>query len=433
MRYLKCETQRRCSRGIILSNKDGLKSILGTGFSRGYVLGSELILLLITTTWMAPNERGIYIAGYALLKTVTIVSSLSFGQIAIHEISERRNNSVGDIGGSLLIGSFLFSIIALLGLYAYGYISNDFQRIYVDPYMPLLSVGLPIFVLEIYFYAFLTALGRLNAANKVIVVGKTLVWGGVLTLGIEKNHLSSTEVLAALVGGQLVIVFGYMADLISEFARRGIKLSIKWQNFWGMVKKSIQLHPSIIGSVVFGGIDVLIVYKLIGPKPASEYQIAVQLIAALSVLPFAIAQFGYKLVSQLGARDAWVRFQAIIFKSLVLHCVLAVLAVWVVWFFAHNFFNGEYINVGELYLLMVFGIPGLFLSLVMAPFWVGFGYFSATSTLTIMTGALMLPLGYLLTAHYNVMGAAVNFVIAQILSVVVNGIFIRKLKRIHYA
>ena len=376
---------------------------------------------------MTPDDRGVYIAGFALLKTVTIVSSLSFGQIAIHHISERRNNSVGDVGGSLMVGCVLFPVFTLLGLYAYGCISDEFRRIYLDPFLPLLAIGLPVFVLEMYFYAFLTALGRLNTGNKAIVVGKTLAWGGVLMLGFVQDHLEANEVLTSLVGGQLVIVFGYTVGVISEFRRRAIHLSIKLQTFFEMLKKSIQLHPSLIGSVIFGGIDVLIAFKISGPKSASEYQIAVQLLAALSILPFAIAQFAYKLVSQIGARAAWQQFQVILFKFLVLHCVLAVLSAWVVWFIAHRYFHGQYANVGTLYMLLVVGAPGLFMSLVMAPFWIGFGYFSETSMLTLVTGTLMLPLMYLLSVYFGVTGTAVAFLTGQILSVVINGLFVRHL------
>jgi len=97
-------------------------------------------------------------------------------------------------------------------------------------------VGLPIFVLEVYFYAFLTALGRLNTANKAIVIGKTLAWGGVLIIARLKGHLSSSEVLASLVAGQLAIVFGYTVCLISEFNNRGIRLAFDQQSFLRMVK-----------------------------------------------------------------------------------------------------------------------------------------------------------------------------------------------------
>ena len=382
---------------------------------------------------MAPDERGVYIAGFALLKTVAVVSSLSLGQIAIHQISERRNNSVGDIGGGLLMGSILFPALVLLVLCAYGYIDSEFRRIYLDRFLPLLVVGLPIFVLEIYFYSFLTALGRLNTGNKAIVIGKTLAWGGVLMLALLRGHLSNTEVLVSLVCGHVAIVFGYTVGVISEFDRRAIRLSFDRQNFWRMVKKSFQLHPSIIGSIIFGGIDILIAYKLLGPKAASEYQIAVQILAALSVLPFAIAQFAFKNVSQLGASEAWKQFQPILFKLLGLHCVLAVMLVLLIDYIAHNLFHGQYINVSQLFVIMVFGAPGTFLSLIMAPFWIGFVYFTTTSLLTIITGALMLPLCYSLTYHYNVEGAAANFLIGQALSVVINGIFIWKLRQNQYA
>ncbi|AJC20342.1 lipopolysaccharide biosynthesis protein [Pandoraea pulmonicola] len=416
-----------------MSKKDVLSAIFGSGFSRGYVLGSELVLLLITTSWMKPVDRGMYIAGFSLLKTVSIVSSLSFGQISIHLISERRNNSVGDIGGSLLAGCVLFPAIALSGLYAYGCVSDDFRRIYVEPYWPLLAIGLPIFVLELYFYAFLTALGRLNTGNKAIVVGKTVAWGGVLVLGFLNSHLNAVEVLVSLVAGQLVIILGYCYGLISEFRRRKVHLTFEWSTFFGMLSKSFRLHPSIIGTVIFGGVDVLIAFRLAGAKAASDYQIAVQLLAALSILPFAIAQFGYKIVPQLGAKLAWQRFRGIVYKGLAVHCLLAALSAGGGWFVAHHFFRGQYADAGALYIVLVIGAPGLFLSLVMAPFWIGFGYFAATSTLTIVTGALMLPLGYLLTAQYGVIGTVATFVSGQLLSVVINGFFIKHLGRAHHA
>ncbi|MCS3802728.1 O-antigen/teichoic acid export membrane protein [Chromobacterium alkanivorans] len=415
-----------------MSNKDALNAIFGSGFSRGYVLGSELLLLLITTTWMTPSDRGVYIAGFALLKTVTIICSLSFGQIAIHHISEKHHSSVGGVGASLLIGCILFPAVALLGLYAYGSISDEFRRTYVSPFLTLLAIGLPIFVLEVYFYAFLTALGRLNTGNAAIVVGKTLAWGCVLILGLVKGGLNANEVLASLLSGQLVIVLGYSLGVISEFRQRAIHLVIEWKTFLGMLRKSIRLHPSIIGSIIFGGIDVLIAFKLAGAKSASEYQIAMQLLSALSILPFAIAQFGYKLVSQLGARNAWLRFQAILYKTFSLHCVLAVFSVGLVWVAAHYLFNEQYINVSTLYMLLIAGAPGLFFSLVMAPFWIGFGYFSTTSMLTIATGALMLPLSYAMTMHYDVKGTAITFIIGQVLSVVINGLFIKHLRRTHH-
>lgn len=414
-----------------MSNNNTLKTIIGTGFSRGYVLGTELILLLCTSVWMTPANRGIYIAGFAFLKTMTIVSSLSFGQIAIHYISERRHNSVGEVSGCLLLACIAFPVIALLGLYAYGYMHADFREIYLDPFLLLLMFGLPIFVLEIYFYAFLTALGRLDTGNKTIVIGKTLSWGSILMLGLVKGNLAVAEVLLLLVCGQLIIVIGYSCGLVEEFRRRAIKLLFSWRTFFVMLKKSLQLHPSIIGTVIFGGIDVLLVFKIAGSKSASDYQIAMQLLAALSILPFAIAQFAFKLVSQLGAGDAWARMQSLLLKTFVLHCVLAVLASLGISFIAENFFSGKYVEVSTLFMFIVMGAPGLFLGLVMAPFWIGFGYFSATSVLTILTGILMLPLCYQLTVQYGVKGTALAFVIGQILSVVINGLFIKHLRRIN--
>lgn len=410
-----------------------LTAIWGTGFARAYVLGSELVLLILTTTWMAPNDRGTYIAGFALLKTVAIVSSLSFGQLAIHHIGENPKNSVGVVGTNLLIGSILFPLIALFGMHVYSNYSDSFRTIYFEPFLPLLAIGLPIFVLEIFFYAFLTALGRLNTANKFIVVGKTVVWGGVLLLGLTKYSFGVAEVFALLVGGQFVIVVGYGIGVFSELRHRAIHLSINLKIFFGMLKKATQLHPSIIGTIIFGGLDVLIAFKYAGAKVASEYQIAVQLLSALSILPFAIAQYGYKLLAQYGAVVAWQRFQGMLYRALLLHCVLAAISAGIIWLIARCFLNGQYSNVGELFALLALGAIGLFLSLVMAPFWIGFGYFSTASTLTIVTGLVMLPVMHILTMRYGVTGTVVSFVIGQTLSVVTNGLFIRYLRRLHHA
>ena len=416
-------------RGESLNTRDACNAILGSGLSRGYVLGSELLLLLITTNWMTPDGRGIYIAGFAFLKTISIICSLSFGQIAIYHLSERRHDAIGEVGATLIVSSILFPAISLLCIFFYGSISDEFQETYVNPFLLILAVGLPIFVLEIYLYAFLTALGRLNSGNKAIVIGRTVAWISVLSLGFIHSHLTPKAVLASLIFGQTTTLLGYAITLIAAFREMSIRLKINWKLFIEMLRKSIRLHPSIIGSVVFGGIDILIAFELSGAKAASEYQIAIQLLAALSIIPFSIAQFGYKLVSEFGVNKAWLRFKSVLHKTLAAHCVISLFSVGVVWFSSQILFNKTYINVGMLYALLSIGSPGLFLSLVMAPFWIGSGYFSTTSLLTIATGAVIIPLSYSLTLTYGTIGTTIAFIISQFLSILINKLFIIHLNK----
>lgn len=412
---------------LSLPKNKAFRTVFGSSFTRAYLLLVELALVAISAGLLPPRERGVYVAAIGLLKTMSVLSTLSLGQIAVHRIASaggQRTKELGRQAGNLLVGGVLVSLIAVAAFHVVGMVSPAFHATYVSPFQWVVIVGLPIYLFELYFYTLLTASDELNAANVSILVGKTAAWLLPVVSGYFFSMISVFLLILYVVLGQLLVVLGYVWSLKKMSADGKIRVSFAIGTFVSAAKSAMRLYPTVVGSVVFGGIDLLLIYNYSGAAEASAYQIALQGIAALSVLPFAIAQYGYTTVAKHGTLDGWQRYRKVLYAGLTLHVVLAALSILVVQFGAPLLEEHGYSSLPSIYYLLALGSPGVYLSLTMAPMWIGSGFFLLSSSLSLVTAGIALPLTSVLVKTHGLVGGGYAFLFAQILSLITNGLLI---------
>ncbi len=409
-----------------LRNSQAFHSIFGSGFARAYVLLVELILVAVSAHVLVPEDRGVYVAGIGLLKTVAVLSTFALAQVAVRRLATAADWSSqrGVELGNLIAGGAVFSVVANLLFHLVGLIRPEFRATYVEPFWVLVAVGLPIYLFEVYFYTFLTAAGGLKGANLSIVLGKTVCWVLVVVCGYGLAVLTTDMLVGFVVLGQLVVLLGYFYTSVQLFRTTSTSLKFSLGELIAAARSAIRLYPTIVGSIVFGGIDLLLIYNYVGPAGTSSYQIALQGIAALSVLPFAVAQFGYSTISKNGVLQGWLSYRKVVLVGLVCHVVLVIISLFCARAADSVLFDGAYADVYDVYLLLAIGSPGVYLSLAMAPVWIGHGFFLASSTLSILTALLVIPMTSIVVQSFGLVGGGYAFLFAQALSVLTNGYMI---------
>lgn len=403
-----------------------LQVVFGSGFARAYVLLVELILVVVSAALLQPGDRGVYIAGIGLLKTMAVLATFSVGQVCVHRIASAKDTAaqLGTEFGTLVASGCLFSFTAYGIFFVTGFLSPTFHSTYVAPFSTLVLVGLPVYLFEIYFYTLLISTGLVKAANRSIVIGKTITWILVVLNGYVFAPITAADLVRYVIFGQLLVLLGYFAPLRSLLKQKAVALHFSLREIVITLKSAVRLYPTIVGSVVFGGIDLLLIYNYAGAAGTSTYQIALQGIAALSVLPFAVAQFGYGVVTAHGPGAGWQKYRKVLFMSFAVHLLMAAVSVPVAALADDLLLHGRYPDLFGVYILMAIGSPGVFLSLTLAPMWIGHGRFLVSSVLSVATAAIVIPMNLILLQNYGLRGGAVAFLAAQLLSLATNGYMI---------
>lgn len=413
---------------LALFNTSVFKTVFATGFTRAYLLIVELILVLVSANLLQPADRGTYVAGIGLLKTTAVLTTFSLGQIATHRIAdaraEERRARAGFELANLFTGGMFFYGLAMVVFLSLGAISPSFSVTYVKPFHMLIAIGLPIYLFEAYLYMLLTSTGQLKSANLSIIVGKTANWALVLFSGYVLQNLSTELLIEYVVFSQFLVLVGYLLILQKHFRRFAIRVRFSIDSLFSSIRSAAKLYPTVIGSVVFSGIDMLLVYNYAGPASTSTYQIGLQGIAALSVLPFAIAQYGYSTITEHGVDFGWRRYRRILFAGLAAHVVFAAVSIPIAYSVEQLLFHGKYPDLIRIYTLLAIGSPGVYLSLTMAPMWITRGLFLVSSGLSLVTALVIIPTAILMLQHFGVIGAAFTFIAAQGVSIATNGTLI---------
>lgn len=408
---------------LSLFKSNGFQIVFGSGFARAYILLVELILVLVSANLLLPRDRGVYVAGMGLLKTMAVLATFSLGQVAVHRISTAhdRRAQLGTELGNLILGGIVLSLLGYVIFFAVGVANPSFFETYVRPFWLLVVIGLPIYLFEIYLYTLLTSSRLIKTANISIVAGKTVTWGLVVVSGYGLGDMSSTRLVEYVVLGQFLVLAGYVHTVHNSFRETATRARFSRRDLVSAMTSAARLYPTIVGTVVFGGIDLLLIYNYAGAASTSTYQIALQGIAALSVLPFAVAQFGYSIVTEHGPHAGWPRYRRILFMALAGHILLAAVSVPIAAFAESLLLHKSYPDLFGIYMLLAIGSPGVYLSLTMAPLWIAHGLFLVSSVLSFVTAAVVIPMTVLLVQSYGLRGGAIAFLLAQMVSVITNG------------
>lgn len=393
--------------------------IAQTGGSKAYSLITGVVVLALTARYLGPEGRGVL----AVLTTWSVGFAaclhLSLGQVTLHRAAGRDDRRwLDEALAALFVWCGIATLLAWCGAALLYFVTSG--RIFngVSPW--LLATGLllvPLLVWEQYSSSLLMALNRLDIANAYQVVGRTvtLIFSsiGLIVIGPWVACVVLANVL-----GQVVVALGGLHFM------RGNFVSALWlKNLPSLVRSGLQLHFNAVGTFLFASVDILILNYVAGPAETGYYQLGVQLLAVLMVLPQAVSNVLYAKVAELGPNRAW-----LIQRRLIQHAMIIVgISVLFGAYFSENIVlivaGPSFLPTVDVFRWQLLSVFGMSLAAMMAPQWIGRGLFKTASILTLIFGIVNSFLLLWLVPEYGKIGAAWASVATFTATMLTNGAF----------
>lgn len=383
------------------------RKIALTSSAQVYSLLTGIVVLTITARWLGPAGRGTIAAITTWVSMFCTFGFLSLGQVAIHRAaSNPADDWLGPTLGSLLAVTVTITTtgwILAAGLYAAsgGAIFGG-----IDPV--LLAIGffaLPLMVWEQYGGPLLLARDRVLLYNQAQVIGRTAAvalvllawWAGTGIFGV---------LLATLVS-QLVVAATGMRELVRQAAGT---VRPHWPTTRALLAGGAKLHLNFVGDFLVSSVSVLIINNYLGAEETGHYQIALQLMSVVVVIPSASSMVLLGNVAQLGPRGAWLHqrrvLRTLMVGMLAVAGISAVMAPWAI-----PFVLGErFVPSVRIFQVLLLASLGITLTKGMSAQWIGRGMFAHLSVMTLIFGAVNLAANLLLVPRYGALGAAWSLV-----------------------
>lgn len=395
-----------------------LTAILGTSATKAFTMAVNMLLLVISARWIGAEGRGILAASITWMTLAGTVSALSIGHVMVHRAAEIKTGWLPLLLGSSIVLAAIMSTFGWLAFGALSLASPDMFGALRGKALAITMAGLPFVILEQYFSYLLMARGEVFVYNRTQAVARSLLLVSVCLMAWSMDG-ALLAILAAFVICQAAIVGTMGLYLIRKASS---KLHVQRQELLHLARRGVTLHPNAIGGILIGSIDVILLNMFAGPAETGQYQFALQFATALLIAPQAAQMVLFGLVARSGPDESWGHYRRVVMY--VLAAVLAMIAA------AHLLYEPavafligpEFSSSSHLFETLVFGLPGMALTVVMAPQWIGRGLFWQASLITVLIGAGNALLNYHLIPSRGADGAVVAFVIVNGIGLLGNGL-----------
>jgi O-antigen/teichoic acid export membrane protein len=398
-------------------------AIIQTSAARIFSLLAGVVVLFVTARWIGADGRGTVAAITTWVGLFAMLGSLSLGQVAIHRLAvDQSEERLGVVAGSLIA---VLAVATVGGwIVAGGASSLRPGSLPSDVQNPVLVVGfalLPFLILEQYTSSLLTAIRELRVYNRYQVIGR----GAALVLTVALVGLYDAGVLGVLTAaliGQAVVSCGALAFLVGRIRTAGRSLRVEARELGKLLTGGAKLHLNAIGTFLFGSADVLILHHYRGPAETGQYQLAAQLVGVMMVIPQAASMVLFGSVAAKGPDKAWHENLKLLKHTSGLMVVIGILAGLTAPWWLVILAGQEFVPSVSLFQWLLVSVPGMTFSALLAPQWIGRGFFLQASALTVAVGVLNLGANFYFIPAYGAMGAVFSNLGTFAFSVVGNGV-----------
>lgn len=395
------------------------RSIVSTSGARGYTLLTQLVFLSLTARWLGPEGRGMIAAGTTWAMLFSTIGFLSLGQVALHRAAGRPVAAwLPRTFGSLLA---IAGCVSIAG-WAIAYIMHATTGGDVFGDLPatvliIAFAALPFLVWEQYGSSLLMAVNRLGTYNVAQYVGRT---AGVLLLVLLVPVLGwgvAGALVAFLVAQAIAAGWGVRAlHRLSDERVRADRATVR-----ELLAGGVRLHTNAVGTVVFYSAGILVIQYHLGAVETGWYQLALQLMSAVIIIPQAASMVLYQEIAQHGPDGAWGATKNVLLATLAAMVGIGAAAAWVAPWLIPLIAGPGFEEAVPVFRVLLIGVIGQTFAVVLAPQWIGRGLFWQISALTVVTGTLNLAATLYTVPRFGMYGAAWTFVATYVLSVFVNG------------
>ena len=250
-------------------------------------------------------------------------------------------------------------------------------------------LSLPFLIWEQYGSALLMGLDRIDIYNRYQALGRTTSLIVVLVLA-GNFELSIDGVMIAILVGQIIVSVGGLGYLMKYVRIRKLLFRFDLKEIRELIVGGAKLHLSTIGAFLITSANILILSKYHGPAQTGYFQLALQLLSVLMVIPMSVSMVLYGRIVKLGPDGAWLDNKRLLMQTTIgmffLSCLAAALAPWGISLVAGEAFWPAV----EPFRWMLLGLIGMTFSTIVSPQWIGRGYFWQAALLTIIIGMINL-------------------------------------------
>jgi O-antigen/teichoic acid export membrane protein len=400
-------------------------NIAHTSGAKIYSMILGVFTLFLTARLLGPTGRGQIAAVVTWVNMFSTFAFLSLGQIALHRMADdREQNRFGALLGSLLFLTVVLTVggwIVALGMYI-GNPQGAFKGLQV---VPLITgfLSLPFLIWEQYGSSLLVGLERIRIYNRYQVIGRTISVVAVFAL-VGGLGLGVVGVLGANLLGQVIVALGGISFLFIYARNRGLTCRPDMNEIKGLLAGGAKLHLNAVGTFLFTSVNILILNHYHGAESTGYFQLATQLVGVLMIIPQAASMVLYGKVTNLGPNGAWPMNRRLLAQLSVgmaaLSGVAALFAPWGITLLAGEAFRPAVAP----FQWMLLGLIGMTFSTVMAPQWIGRGYFWQAAGLTLLVGCVNLGANFWLIPLYGIWGATYAFLGTYVFSILGNGLMV---------
>lgn len=395
-----------------------LWNIVHTSGAKIYSLALAIVTLSLTARWLGPEGRGQMVAITTWVTMFSTIGHLSLGQVAIHRATTKKDDQwLGEVLGSLLVLTAVFTVLCwAVAITAHLLTKGKFFGTLPNWLLAVSFGALPLYIWEQYGSSLLMLLNRIGIYNKYQVIGRTIGLF-VLVVFVSWFSLGVSGAIYATIIGQFVVAISGIRFLYSQ---SGGRVRAAKQEILALLRGGVRLHWNAIGVVAFGSADILIINHFRGAEEAGYYQLAAQLIGVMLIVPQAASMIMYGKIATLGPDAAWAHHKKVLMYTvglIIVGIVCAwILAPWIVTLVAGT----KFISSVTVFRWLLLAVIGMTFSTIMAPQWIGRGFFLQAAFITIVVGSLSTIANFLLVPRYGMLGATWSAIGAYGLSVMLN-------------
>ncbi len=398
--------------------RESWRLVAWTSAAKIYWVLATLVTAAITARHLGPAGRGVLVAAIGWVTMFSTFGFLSLSQVVVFLAAGKQPDEwlprvLGSMAAIVGTVAFLGAVLAAVLYFATG--GKLFHHI---PAMTLLIafVAFPFMLWIENGNGVLMALGKLPVLNGAQVAGGTAAL--LLTyLAVGPLRFGVNGAVGAWAVAQGVIVLISLTYAV----RRARTLVVDRAALRDLLGGGAKLHLNAIGTYLFTQANILILNHYRTANETAWFQLAVQIITAIQIIPMAVSTVAYTLVSKHGPDGAWPQQRKLLVESVVLVIALGAIAYFVSPWVVPLIFGRDFMPAIPILRILLLSIPGMALSAVMASQWISRGLFVQAAGITLLTGALTVIGNYMFVPSFGMRGAAWVTVGTWVLSVIGNG------------
>jgi O-antigen/teichoic acid export membrane protein len=380
---------------------------------------ATLVTTAMTARYLGPTGRGVYVAAVSWVTTFSTLGYLSLSQVIVYLATGKKHEDwLPAIVGSLItilgtVAVLSWVIVVSLYLVSGGAAFKNLSGMH----LLVAFAALPFLLWIENGNGILMAMGRLHVLNLAQVAGGvTAVLLTFLLLG--PLHLSVSGGLVAFVIAQSVVV----AISLGYVMRQAGTPRVEREATKVLLTGGAKVHLNAIGTYLFTQANIIIINNYVAPSQTAFYQLALQLVAGMQIIPLAVSTVAYSIVSRDGPDRAWPEHRKLLAQVLLLVLVLSIIAAFVAPFAVRLVFGAAFAPSVPLFRVLLLSTIGSTMAIVMAAQWIGRGLFLQSAVLTFVLGLLVAAANLYCVPRWGMSGAVWVTVAASGFSVLGNTI-----------